>query len=182
MSKTITASTASPWRLSTGNGVYKEDVQAVIEQQNYTCQRITNSYLNIVTAQESWGSSGDEEGTHNVIFPTTATTDLTYQTEADIDADGALIYVEAYVNIGTGADCDVVFSIGSASTITLAFPSAGAANVNTTISRALTGTGWQTIKVNLRTNTVGSADSQLLSLRVEDQPLSSAALIPDPIL
>ena len=181
MAKTIPSSpiTLSPWRISQGNGIYLEDVKSVIEAANYTYAHLTNSHLSIVTGQDGWGSTGNEAATHNVTFPGTTTTTTYYQTHTWIDSDVVDLYLEAFVNIGTGASCAVNFAIGSGSS-SLSFSSAGAANANTTIATSSTGTGWQLLKITLTTSTVGSATSELLELRVEDVAQTTAASIRDP--
>ena len=166
--------------MSLGNSIFADDIEAIIKQQNYTFSQSVASHLSLVTGLEGWGTSGNEANALGCTFPETATTETVFLSATYICPDVVSVNCSAYVNIGSGSQCSVIFTLGAASA-TLSFTSSGAANSTTPIATSSSGTGWQVMKIQLRTDTA-SGDSSLDELRIEDAPQTTASSIRDPAL
>lgn len=170
MAQTQTLTTKSPLLFSPENGIFEEDIQALIEQMNWTFGHITMPHLSIHVGEFS---SGFE--THAVAFPAVGAYADYYSGRTYVDPDVDVIEIEAtatLAGVGTGR---IRITVGGTNGV-LNF-TAGTSTQSSTLATSATGTGvlsW-TVEIETLTGTSHTLDR----LRIEDQAITSS--FPDPV-
>lgn len=183
MAKTQTSPTLSPYRLATGHGIFFEDAQIVAEGLNHVFGYTPSTHVSLITGGRGWGGTstyGDgEPATHDLEFPTSAGWSEAYRFSIWIDADDDVLTLEATCAF-TGTDSGQVrFTVGSASAVTLSGFTAGTTSTDSsTVNVSSTGTGIQSVLVEINHTTGTAAEQELQAIRIESNPITSS--LPDP--
>jgi hypothetical protein len=166
MAKTSATSTIAVGELITGQGLFYEDVRAVIEQANWSFgERICECLVSTSVADTLSVSSGWEEA---------------LRTQVWIDADATTIELASVAQLTAANTAGVRFTVGAASAVTNSHTNATNNTVVVgTVAVSSTGTGWVTLTIEIN-HTAGSAASDLVTYRGVQVQRIAAASIPDP--
>lgn len=177
MAKTSASATLSPLVLSTGNGIYKQHVQSVIEQCNYSAGR--NSDALAVFETGIGGAFGT--WTHASYFTTSRVT--VYVINFWIDPDLQAIDIETVATLAAGQTGTIWVTVGgwtATHTHAAASTTTQTSSPTTAASPTGVGTGWQTITIEMQKSSGATAGtSRLDSIRIEGRTITAANL-PDP--
>lgn len=174
MAKTIASATLSPLQLATGNGIYKEHVEDVIEQANFAAGRNPEALAIIET-----GINGDfGPWTHAAYFM--AGPQTVYVINIWIDPDVQSVDFSSTATMAASHTGDVIFAVGGWSA-THSHTAGATTTLTTTPTTAASptgvGTGWQTVTVQLnRTSGSTTASARLDFLRIETKTITAANL------
>lgn len=177
MAKTQTSSTLSPYRFSTGNGIYVEDARAVVEMQNFAYGHNPTVHGSMATGIDDWGGSGSI-ATHGIELPTASGYNTYYTGRTWIDPDVVTLTCEAEMTLTTGNEALVRFTIGASNVVLTTF-NVGTDRNSSTIATSATGTGWRDVTIEI-SHSLGSDTGQTLNeWTIEDSPITSS--LPDPV-
>lgn len=176
MAQTQTSSTMSPYRFSTGNGIYFEDVQAVIEMMNYAFGRNPTTHGSMSTGVDAWGGAGSI-ATHGVELPTTSGYNQYYRGRIWIDPDVDNLVCEAEMTLTVGNEALVRFTIGGGNVILATF-NIGTDRNSSTLATSSTGTGWRAVTIEINHSLGATAGQTLNDWTIQDDEVTSS--FPDP--
>lgn len=176
MAKTQTSSTLSPYRFSTGNGIYFEDARAVVEMMNHAFGHNPALHGSMATGVDAWGGAGSI-APHGIELPTTSGYNIFYRGRIWVDPDVDNLVCEAEMTLTTGNEATVRFTVGSSS-VTLTTFNVGTDRNSSTIATSATGTGWLAVDIGIN-HSLGSDTGQTLNdWTMEDDEITSG--LPDP--
>ena len=179
MSKTKTQGTLSPFAFGVGRPILEADVQVVAETLNYVAGESPTCYWDFVAGVHGWGTTGDEVATHRVKLATTSGYVEYYRFKIWIDPDEQEIEV-AHECVVTAANTVLVkTTIGSNNVVTTHLNANNGSEVTDTILTSATGTGWQTVTIEINHSVGSSSVCSLKSTRGEALAIAAADL-PDP--
>lgn len=179
MAKTQTLSTRPAYELATGQVIYFDDLVEAIEMANYAFGNLTEAHWNFVTDGNGWGFASSGLGTHGLVFPTSSGWIERYKFEIEIDADVDQIKVEATCRF-TGTDNgEVRITVGGAIATLNTFTAGATSTVSATLNTSSTGTGRQTVTIEINHTTGTANDCFMTHTRGEDLPVTSS--LPDPV-
>jgi len=179
MSKAKTQGTLSPFAFGVGRPILEADVQVVAETLNYVAGESPTCYWDFVAGVHGWGTTGDEVATHRVKLATTSGYVEYYRFKIWIDPDEQEIEV-AHECVVTAANTVLVkTTIGSNNVITTHLNANNGSEVTDSILTADTGTGWQTVTIEINHSVGSSSVCSLKSTRGEALAIAAADL-PDP--
>lgn len=180
MAKTQTQATLSPLQLTTGREIYLEDARTVAEQQNYTFGYSVATYFSLVTAAAGWQDTGDQAlETHETYFPASASFSTYYTVPIFINADVDQVQFGGECTVAATNTCQIRITVGGAAPQTVDFTNANNGTEKTAdFVTSSTGTGWQTVTLELARSVGASATNQLKALRLEAQVITTG--LPSP--
>ncbi len=184
MAKEKIASTVPPGLFSVGNGVYFEHAREVPPNLNYAAGENPHTHVSLITAPSAWGITGEESGPQGVTYPGLVGPlfkKRVFCFDIWIDPDVQEIsgkFESIMVVLATGL---VDFAIGGASAGITFNDGENGTKKQVTFATSSTGTGWQTVTVDLTLTSIPFFPrSQLRFTLVRDEPIDAINL-PDPI-
>lgn len=180
MTRTATFSTMSPYAMGTGQGIYFEQARAVAEMANYAFQNTNDCHVSLCTGADDWNhDAGQEIATHAAAFSASSGWLEYYSFRIWIDVDVQDVSVTAKCFFESPDEGSVRFTVGGASAVTQSFTSASLLEQTDTIATSSTGTGWQTVLIEMNHTTGSQGDQTLDDFRVENV---AAATLPAPVI
>ncbi len=170
MVATKESSTISPYLYSTGQRIYAEGGELVSKMLNYAAGDNPVCHFSFYCGE----STSTRMDTFDVQFDTMAASWVeVFQTRIWIDEDTEDVEIGAECTMDLADVGEVRFSVGSTSA-TLSFTSATTTEQTTTVATSATGTGQQTVRIEIR-KTAGMGTSRLRWVRLEDQVRATLA-------
>lgn len=181
MAKTITSTDIRPEIFVVGNGVMSEDIQAVIEHANYVyAERPQTHWAQCVGISQWDGGSAPVAG--GWLFRSTGAGAVTIgKKRIKVRPEVTTLRVAAECYMPASNEGDVIFTVGSASPVTLSFTNTeNDAQQESTVATSSSGTGWITVTVQIE-KTLGSDDSWVQSIQLRDARITVGTGLPSPV-
>lgn len=175
MAKQQTAETLSPLSVVTGATALAVSGQRTIALQNYVDGRRPQTHY-----ASGYLVSLTEVAPSGLVWPNAGTiTPVVTRAYLEPEVVTLTIGLEAYV-ASAGTTLRMTVRVGGASGVSIDATSANnGAEQTTTVAISSTGTGWQTIEVDL-VRVSGAATGYVRYVSVQDTPITNPADLPDP--
>jgi hypothetical protein len=163
---------------SVGQGNYEDAAQAVAEELNADAfWSLAVQGASLVTADDGWGSSGNELETHYVTFPASSGYTRRYRYRMAIDPDATEIALRSVVTMPAANTGRVRFTVGATNSVHN--HTAGATTtVTSTLAVSATGSGDVSVEIEVDHQTGSSTSCFLERFGVRQSARTSG--LPDP--